>query len=262
LDYLASTLDINDYRIRDGTGWNGPKVITFAGILKYGMVPLPAIVSKVLEIGQKGFGRPVEIEFAMALGKDRVPEFYPLQVRPLVTTRERGEVEISRSDLGRSVLYSEMALGNGSIQDLRDIVYIPIESFDVNRTVEIASEVGRMNESLCGAPYVLIGPGRWGTKDRFLGIPVTWDQISCAKTMVEYSTGDFRVDPSHGTHFFHNITALGIPYFTVQGKGNWIDLEWLKGLEIVDRTEHVLHLKSRPLEVKVDGRTGRGALIR
>jgi hypothetical protein len=223
------------------------------------MIPLPQIVEDVLKIGSEGFGRPVEIEFALSMGNDGVPEFYPLQIRPLVSTRERTAVEIYPHEIASSLVRSEMTLGNGLVTGLRDIVFVPIETFDSNRTPEAAMEVGEINKAMCGVPYILIGPGRWGTRDRFLGIPVSWDQISCCRAMVEYSSDIYRTDPSHGTHFFHNITSLEIPYFTVSGKGSAIDWDQIGKMEKVGDGRFVRHVRSdRDMTVKVDGRSGMG----
>jgi hypothetical protein len=257
--HIVSTYDANDNRLRDGAGSEGPRVITFAGILKYGMVPLPEIILDILRIGAEGFGRPVEIEFAMSVAEDGTAEFYPLQIRPLVSSRERSEVEITDEEVSSSMIWSNLTLGNGSFSGLRDIVYVPMETFDSNRTPEIATEIGELNRSLCGRPYLLIGPGRWGTRDRFLGIPVSWDQISCCRAMVEYSSDKYRTDPSHGTHFFHNITSLEMPYFTVSGKGSSIDWKAIRKMDLVKKGPFVIHVRSgRDLSIKVDGRTGMG----
>ena len=263
LEYISSSYDPNDDRMRDGASSEGPNYITFSGILKHGMVPLPAVLNELLSIGRKGLGGHVEVEYAGTIGKDGVPEIYMLQIRPFVAMKERDLVVVEDPDLKRAIIVGDKALGNGVYEGVDDMVVVPPWLFDVNRTVETASEIGELNSSLSGRPYILVGPGRWGTRDRFLGIPVVWDQISGAKCLVEYSTEDFRVDPSCGTHFFHNITALGVPYFTVPYTGtSWIEWDKLKGLEAPRSLGHVLHIRARHgFQIRIDGRTGRGVIL-
>jgi hypothetical protein len=262
LDYLASTYDANDNRLRDGIGTSGPRAITFAGVLKYRMLPLVDIINELLELGEKGMGRPVEIEFACSLEVGESPVFHILQIRPLVTLKEHKEVHVTNEEIEGAFIYTNKALGNGILKHIYDIAYVPPDLFDAGKTREIAKEIGEINKELDGAPYILIGPGRWGTRDRWLGIPVEWDQISSASTMVEVSLEDFRIDPSHGTHFFHNITSLGIMYFTVPlGKSAHIDWNWLQNTKPFSEKEHVKHIRlGEPLLVKVDGRSGKGII--
>jgi hypothetical protein len=263
LDMIASTFDVNDNRLRDGMFSSGPKAITFAGILKYDQVPLVSIINELLDIGQKGMGRPVEIEFAINMNEKDRPVFHILQIRPLVTRKERDMVNIGAEDVEGAVIRTDRALGNGTLQSVRDIVFVPAETFDASKTLEMAKEVGELNRALESTPYILLGPGRWGTRDRWLGIPVEWDQISWARTIIEYSLEDFRIDPSHGTHFFHNITSLGILYFTIPygKKTATIDWDWLNSLSVVDQKKYVRHVRlDADLLVKVDGRTGNGVV--
>jgi hypothetical protein len=263
LDYLASTYDLEDNRLRDTVDSKGPKVITFAGIRKYNMLPLTDIIRELLAVGEKGMGRPVEIEFAGTIGDDGIPEFHVLQIRPLVTLRERKQVVIEDSDVQNAIISTHKVLGNGILEGITDVVMIPPETFDSTKTLEMAKEVGEINKDLEGTPYILIGPGRWGTCDRWLGIPVDWDMISWARTIVEVSLENFQIDPSHGTHFFHNITSLGIMYFTVPyGKDsafiNWKELE---NIPPIATKKYVRHLKLPfTLYVKVDGRSGSGVI--
>ena len=264
LDYIASTYDANDNMIRDGTRRSGPRVITFSGILKYNMIPLDKILKAILQIGRRGMGRPVEIEFAGILNDKGDPEFYILQIRPLVTQKERAQVEISENDEERAIIRSDNAMGNSMIDDIHDIILVPPESFNNSKTVDIASEIGRINKDLEGKPYILIGPGRWGTRDRFLGIPVKWNNISHAKVIVELQLKDFRVDPSHGTHFFHNLTSMGTPYFTIQYslKQHRVDWDWLLSHEYEAYGDIVRHITTEdPLLVKVNGKTGKGVIL-
>ncbi len=263
LVYLASTYDANDNRIRDGVGYAGPKLITFAGILNYNMIPLVKIVKEILKVGATGMGSPVEIEFAATTNDEGKPEFYVLQIRPLVGLKEKKEVKIKQKDIDDSFIHTHKALGNGILEGVRDILFIPPEKFDNTRTMEIAQEIGQMNKELEGRPYLLIGPGRWGTRDRSLGIPVEWDQISNARAIVEASLEDFRIDPSHGTHFFHNITSLGIMYFSIPygtPKAN-MKWEWLASQKPEKQMNFVTHIGlEKELNIRVDGRSGQGTI--
>jgi CheY-like chemotaxis protein len=265
LDYVASTYDVNDNRLRDGVIQPGPKIITFSGIRKYDMLPLVEVIRDLLAIGEKGMGRPVEIEFAGTTTEDGSAEFYVLQIRPLVTLRERQQVRIEDLDIQRALVWTESALGNGVIEGIRDVVLVPSPTFDPTKTIEIAREVEEINKTLQDTPYILIGPGRWGTRDRFAGVPVQWHQISWARTIIETSFEGFRVAPSHGTHFFHNITSLGIMYLTVPHDSPGSVVNW-KELEEIGPTSagrYVQHISlPEAVSVKVDGRTGKGAILR
>jgi hypothetical protein len=265
LEYVASTYDVNDNRLRDGVIQPGPKIITFAGIRKHGMLPLTEVTRDLLAIGERGMGRPVEIEFAGTIAADGTPEFYVLQIRPLVTLRERQQVVIEDSEMRRALVSTDSALGNGVLENIRDVVLVPPGTFDANKTIEIAGEVDEINRTLQGTPYILIGPGRWGTRDRFAGVPVQWHQISWARTIIETSFEGFRVAPSHGTHFFHNITSLGIMYLTVPHDSPGASMNW-KELDLVPpltTRKYVRHIRlPDPVTVKVDGKSGRGVILR
>jgi hypothetical protein len=265
LGYVASTYDANDNRLRDGVRGSGPKVITFAGIRKYGMLPLASIVKELLAVGAQGMGRPVEIEFAGTIAPDGNPEFYVLQIRPLVTLRERQQVVITDADTKGALISTDRAQGNGALEGIRDVVLVRPATFDPTRTIEIAGEISDINKALDGIPYLLIGPGRWGTRDRFSGIPVQWHQISWARAIVETSLEGFRVIPSQGTHFFHNITSLGVMYLTVAADSGGVFMNWdeLSKLPAVATGKYVSHLRlPSPVVVKVDGQSGRGVVYR
>jgi hypothetical protein len=265
LNYVASTYDAEDGRLRDGVGSRGPRIVTFAGIRKYDMLPFGNVVAELMKIGQKGMGRPVEIEFAGALAADGNPEFYVLQIRPLVTLRERKQVVIEEADLENALISAADALGNGVLEGIQDIVVVSPETFDATKTVEIAAEVSELNRRLDGTPYILLGPGRWGTRDRFAGIPVQWHEISWAKTIVETAIEDFSLSPSQGTHFFHNVTSLGIMYLAVPHASEEHFIRWkeLEKAEVISSGKYVRHLKvSSPLTVKVDGHSGNAVVSR
>jgi len=265
LRYVASTFDPDDNRLRDGVSSHGPKIVTFAGIRKYDMLPLGDVVAELLSIGEKGMGRPVEIEFAGTLAADGSPEFYVLQIRPLVTLRERQQVVIDRADLDHALISAADALGNGMLEGIADIVMVSPETFEPTKTVEIAAEVSEFNRSLDGTPYILIGPGRWGTRDRFAGIPVQWHEISWARTIVETALEGFSLSPSQGTHFFHNVTSLGIMYLAVPHGSNEHFIRWTEfdKATVATAGKYVKHLRlPYPLLVKVDGHSGNAVVFK
>jgi hypothetical protein len=265
LKFVASTYDPNDNRLRDGVGSRGPRIVTFAGIRKYGMLPFSEVAAELMSIGEKGMGRPVEIEFAGTLAADGSPEFYVLQIRPLVTLRERRRVVIERADIENALISSEDALGNGILEGVQDVILVSPDTFDPTKTVEIAAEVSKFNRSLDGTPYILIGPGRWGTRDRSAGVPVQWHEISWAKTIVETALEGFSLSPSQGTHFFHNVTSLGIMYLAVPHASDRHFIKWeeFEEAEVVSAGRYVKHLRlPGPLAVKVDGHRGQAVVFR
>ncbi len=265
LDLLASTYDPQDDKIRDTSQGKGAKIITFAGILKHEQFPLPKLIENVLIIGEEGMGSPVEIEFAARMVETGHPELYIVQIRPLVTMKEHNNVSVRDEDRNLAFVYTNKALGNGINDSIRDIIYVPPEKFDRTDTLTIAEEIGELNQALGAEPFLLIGPGRWGTNDRHLGIPVRWNQISGASMIVEVSLKDFRIDPSHGSHFFHNMTSLGIPYFTVPyGEDkSFVDWEWLNSMKPAHSTRYCHHLRLKmPVVGKVNGKEGVGVILR
>ena len=268
LEHLVSTFDRNDGMIRDEVSDIGPNLVTFSGILKYDAFPLSSILNDILEIGQRGMGCPIEIEFAVDLNQNSntPPTFSILQLRPLVPSHEQSHVSWDE-DIDRKKVFikSDRALGNGLIKAIKNIIYVKPETFDSTKTIEIADEIDKINKDLTAIkqPYILIGPGRWGTEDRFLGVPVKWNQISGVRVMVEIGLENFNIDPSQGTHFFHNITSRGIGYINVpfNSKINFIDRKWIDEKKSIKDLKYVklIQLKS-PLTIKLDGRNG-SALI-
>jgi DNA-binding NarL/FixJ family response regulator len=262
---LASTYFPQEHRIRDGFLSGGYPVVTFSGLLKYKSLPLSDLLADLLDLGRRGMGCPVEIEFAVNLASGRKPGFDLLQIRPMAVARQRQSVEISAEEIARAVCYSTMALGNGVVNDIADIVFVDLEAFDTARMVEIAGEVGQINRRLAAAQrrYLLIGPGRWGSADRWLGIPVKWNDISGVGAIIEAATAALKADPSQGSHFFHNITSLGISYMTVSDAGgDVIDWGWLKSQPVETATPHLKHLRlARPLTIKIDGRRTRAVIL-
>ncbi|TET80057.1 MAG: hypothetical protein E3J41_00295, partial [Candidatus Cloacimonadota bacterium] len=270
LEFIASTYDRNDRMIRDSMSDEGPALITFSGVLKYDAFPLAPLVKDILDIGKRGMGCPIEIEFAVNFDKEnkKIPTFAILQLRPLVPSHEHCEIIWDENTNRENVfIHSDKALGNGVVKSIRNIVYVPPETFDPSKTIEIADEIGKMNEILLTSslPYILIGPGRWGTEDRWLGIPVKWSQISGVRVMVETALEDFDIKPSQGTHFFHNITSRGIGYINVpfKSKDFFIDWKWLDKQKTVNELKFVKHAQlSHPLKIKFDGRSGSALIVK
>lgn len=265
--HLASTYSPDEHRIRDGAQTGGYFVMTFANILKYNSFPLAKILVDVLEIGRKGMGCPVEIEFAVNLppGAGQRPSFDLLQVRPMGINQDQMDVEIHDEDITTAVCYSTMALGNGHSKEIGDVVFVNPETFDPACTVDIATEIGEINKQLArqNRKYLLIGPGRWGSADRWLGIPVSWHDISGVGAMIETSTENFKADPSQGSHFFHNITSLGISYLTTSKNGDdFIDWKWLQSLPTEKQTTYLHHVKlEKPLTIKIDGKNSKAVIL-
>jgi hypothetical protein len=266
--HLASSYSVQDHRIRDGVQTDGYPVLTFANMLKYQSFPLAEILTDILEIGRKGMGCPVEIEFAvnLGLGDNRRPSFDLLQIRPMGIGHLHMDVEIKKEDISAAFCYSTTALGNGRNREISDIVFINPDTFEPARTVDIATEIGRMNRQLVQQQrkFLLIGPGRWGSADRWLGIPVSWNDISGVGAMIETTVENFKADPSQGSHFFHNITSLGISYLTVsQNSSDFIDWKWLQSMPATVKTAYLNHVKlDNPLTIKIDGKNSRAVILR
>ena len=264
---LSSTYIPEENRIRDTWGAVGPKLLTFARILKYNTPPLSPLLCDLLELGGKVFGGPVEIEFSINLYPDpeQPSDFYFLQIRPMADHNTQQTIRITSQDIDGALCYSSTALGNGIIKDITDIVYVTPQNFSVSATPDIAEEISRINAELVETKrrYLLIGPGRWGGSDRWLGIPVKWHAISGIGAIIELKNEQLNADPSQGSHFFHNITSLGIPYITVNelntssgpSSQDFIDWNRLNACEAVCETQYLRHVRlSSPLHIKLDGK--------
>ena len=266
---VASTYSPENEAVYDGTSRDGMRVVTFAPILKHGIFPLPEILDLLLNIGTWGMGTPVEIEFAVNLSAKggNKKEFALLQMRPLVINRENVELQFDETPEENLICQSTQVLGNGVITDIHDIVFVDVNKFDRSKSKETALEVSALNSKLINEkkPYILIGVGRWGSLDPWLGIPVTWDQISGAVTIVEGGFKDMNVTPSQGSHFFQNITSFRVGYFTVNtfthmGFINW---EWLHQQKAINETNYVKHLYFRePVSVKISGHQNKGIILK
>jgi len=269
LENIASTYDKDDLMIRDSFLKQGPHLITFAGILKYDVFPLSSIMMDLLEAGKKSMGSPVEIEFAVNFDSEgkKPPIFAIIQIRPLVVSQEHLQIEWDEEDIDKKDIFlkSNKSLGHGIIRNLKDIVFVAPETFDSSKTVEIAREIGKINKSLTDSPYVLIGPGRWGTQDRWLGMPVFWGEISNVKILVETALEDFNISPTQGTHFFQNITSKGVGYVYVSlnKKESYIDWNWLKKQKPITKMNFTSHIKvNNPFTIKMNGRTGEALFLK
>jgi len=264
---LCSTYSVENNRVYDGSSREGVRIITFAPILKTKIFPLTDIVKFLLQLGSQGLNCPVEIEFAVKLNEDKtVPdEFYFLQIRPMIKEAQIETVELDLVPEDKIIGKSVKTLGNFVRSNISDIIIVDPKTFDRAKTVAIATEVGKFNEMLYEdeIPFLLIGPGRWGTTERWLGIPTAWNQICGASVIMEAAYGDFAPDPSFGTHFFQNLTSFQTGYFTVNEKARngFIDIEYLMSQHLIDRSEHVCHIKlDKPLDIHVDGRIGCGVI--
>lgn len=263
---VGSVWSQEDQCFYDGIHRPGPRVVTFAHILKSGLFPLAEVLRAVLELGQQGMNTPVEVEFAVNVDT-RPRQLAILQMRPYGAAGDFEPVELA--GLPRDLLLCEttQALGNGVIGGIRDAIYVKPRAFDAACTREIATEISALNEQLKreGRPYLLIGPGRWGSSNRWLGIPVSWPQISAARIIIETTLDNFIVDPSQGSHFFHNLTAVGTAYFTVNQRlgGGFIDWNWLDAQPAARETQYLRHVRTEiPLEARIDGRTSHAAVLK
>ncbi len=269
LFYVGSTYSSEDDSVYDGVSRSGRRVVTFAPILKHRIFPLADILQLILEMGTWGMGTHVEIEFAanMNVPPGRPKEFALLQIRPLVLSLEAEELDVDNVAQEDVICQSRQVLGNGAISGLHDVVMVDIERFDRSKSYEVASELSVINTKLLAQkrPYVLIGVGRWGSLDPWLGIPVTWDQISGSSVIVESGFKDIDVTPSQGSHFFQNITSFRIGYFTVSSFSNvgFIDWDWLSKQPAVGETTFIRHLQfDDPITVRINGHKNIGIILK
>jgi hypothetical protein len=269
MKYVASTYDRNNNVLRDGVIHNGKRVITFSNILQHKTFPLAEILSTLLEIGQKEMNNPIEIEFAANLetpaGTPKIFNF--LQIRPIVHTEEAHTINLDHVRKEDTIIYSESALGNGVFKGIYDLVYIKPESFNAANNKNVAIEVEKLNSIFVkqGKGYVLIGPGRWGSTDPWLGIPVKWPQISAARIIIESGLKNYRIDPSQGTHFFQNLTSFRVGYFTINPYINegYYDVDFLNKLNVIYEDNYIRHLRfEQPLEIMIDGKRHKGVILK
>jgi CheY-like chemotaxis protein len=271
---LSSTYIADEHRIRDAN-LPGLKIMTFSQVLKYTSYPLAEILSELLKLGRNGMGCEIEIEFAVALDKDiEKSTFHFLQIRPMVTGGERADVQICDHEVSQSFCFSRQSLGHGNFNAMADIVYVSPEDFDPAATRAIAVEIGALNRKLVkeGRSYLLVGPGRWGSADPWLGVPVQWSDISGVGAIIELRNKALRADPSQGSHFFQNITSLGIPYLTVteevgevqerNRENDFFDWKWLRKQPHLQQYKHVRHVRlDTPMIMKCDGKKSESCLL-
>jgi len=269
LYYVGSTYSPDNNTVHDGISRSGRRVVTFAPILKHKVFPLAEILELVLEIGTWGMGTPVEIEFAvnMKVPPGKPQEFGLLQIRPLVLSRELEELNVDDVRPEDLICKSDQVLGNGAYKDIHDVIVVDSQTFDRSKSHQTAREVSLLNSKMLAArrPYVLIGVGRWGSLDQWLGIPVTWDQISGACVIIESGFKDLDVAPSQGSHFFQNITSFKVGYFTVSSMSTFgfVDWQWLSAQKAVEELQFVRHLHfDKPITVRINGQKNKGIILK
>jgi CheY-like chemotaxis protein len=269
LRFVASTFDFENNMIRDGLSSGGRPIITFSNILQHNTFPLADIIDTMMEIGQQEMGSPIEIEFAanMDVPRGTRPVFNFLQIRPIVFNDQRITFRIDNIPEEKTILQSFSALGNGAIENLSDLVYIKPDVFQSSATKDIAQKIEKLNSLFLANKknYILIGPGRWGSSDPWLGIPVKWPQISEARVIVESGMDNYRIDPSQGTHFFQNLTTFRVGYMTINPfiKDGFYNIEFLNSFTPEYEDEYIRHIKfTSPVKVYIDGRNNTGAILK
>ena len=275
LNYIASTYDPDDQIIREGLYDYGRKIISFDGVLKQGVFPLPELMQMSMKYGSHAMRRPVEIEFACNVNADRTGDFCLLQIRPIVDTKQELVEDVAAVPDSDCLLRSHNSLGHGIYDDVTDVVYVKFDdNFSAVNNPQIATDIEKINRSFLdsGRQYILIGPGRWGSSDYWLGVPVKWPAISAARVIVEVALPGYRVDPSQGTHFFQNLTSFGVGYFTItlkdgvaagHGTDGMLRKDILDAMPAVSETPYVRHVRfPHPLKIMMDGRKQEGAVRR
>ena len=267
LTHIASTFDPYDQVINDGVYESGRKLITFAGVLQHGVVPLPEIMQMAMKYGSESMRRPVEIEFACNVNDDKTCEFYLLQIRPIVDAKEMLDEDVRAIPDSDCLIRSHNSLGHGISEEVTDVVYVKYDDqFSAMNNYYVADDIERINRRFLdeGRHYILVGPGRWGSSDHYLGVPVKWPHISAARVIVEVALKNYNIDPSQGTHFFQNLTSFGVGYFTVDTNvpdGGFVDKAVLDAMPAVEETPYVRHVRfPRPLRILMDGKKQEGAV--
>lgn len=269
LKLVCSTYDYQNNLLRDGYHEDGKKLITFANILKYNTFPLANILKDVLQVGQFEMGKPIEIEFAIELNKPKDVQkmFYVLQIRPIVNIDETIALDLESIPKSDLIIKAEHTLGNGLIKNIFDIVYVKPSAFDPSKTIEVATLIGQLNDRFLkdGKNFILIGPGRWGSSDPWLGIPVKWSQISAARVIIESGLEHYRIDPSQGTHFFQNLTSFGVGYFTINPfiHDGYYDINYLDQQQAFFENDYIRHIRfEESLIIAIDGKHNKGAIFK
>ncbi len=266
---VGSIYDFQNDILRDGVNYKGKPVITFANILKYNMIPIANIIQDILKIGQKEMNTPVEIEYAMDLTKekDEPHVFYLLQIRPIVDNSEEVDENLNKIQQDKLIIKSKSALGNGVVEDIFDFIYVKPDSFNAANNPYIANRIAEINAKFVdeNKNYILVGPGRWGSSDHWLGIPVKWTNISAARLIVESGLDKYRIDPSQGTHFFQNLTSFRVGYFTINPYMNdgFYDVDFLSNSKVYYEDEYIRHIRfEKPAIIKIDGKKNIGVVLK
>lgn len=267
LEHSVSTYSIENDELIPGIQQKGPRVVDFANILKYNYLPLAKTLQILLKLFKEAMGSPVEIEYAVDLenAENGIPSFYLLQIKPLIRIEEQVEVDIKMVGKDKIFMYAEFGMGNGKVEDIRDVVFVDPDKFDKMQTRQMAKEIKEINKAFEaeGKNYILIGPGRWGSRDPYTGIPVLWANISKARIIIEMGLPDFPLDGSLGSHFFHNVTSMNVGYFSVphNSRTSKLKMEALKQQRIVKESQYIKHVEfNKPLTILMNGRE-RKALI-
>jgi hypothetical protein len=265
LNFIASTYDISSDRISMGTGNDGPRILNFSQLLHIDEFGFNKFISDILKICERAVGNPVEIEFAVSIDKTNSKlNFHFLQLRPMFVSKDIVDISDEELNSPGNLLSSDKVLGNGIVNDIYDIVYVKKDIFDISFTQEIAEEIESVNKKLMAdsTRAVFMGFGRWGSSDRWLGIPVNWGQISSAKAIVEITLPNFNIDLSQGSHFFHNLTSFKVSYFSIQHDSDFrIDWNWIETQKVIEDMKFVRHIRTvKPLIIRVDGRKSRGVI--
>ncbi len=265
LFWAGSVICSEDGMIRDSLRYNGKRIVTFPSVLKWNEFMIPEIITEMLKFGKKYLGCPVEIEFAVNLyKKEKRPEFYLLQIKPMIISNLDGKLDEKINTSPDIIIKSSGTLGDGNFEEIRDIILVDPITFQRSKTKIIAEEIGKLNK-LVSSPFLLAGPGRWGSADHWLGIPVTWQNISNVKIMVEIGLDNFPVDHSFGSHFFQNVTSRRIGYFTISHKGQQdrLDLPWIRNCPLKEKKEFTSWFQlEKPMAVTIDGQTGLGIILK
>ena len=261
LKHCVSVYNAESDNMYPGLSKAGPRIVNFANVVRYNYIPLAKTIELVLGLGKDAMGNAVEIEFAVDLEKDDHDRasFYILQIKPLISNTMECQIDLEEEDKDSIFLYSEKGMGNGIVDDVTDVIYVDLNKFDKTKTQEMALEIESLNQYMIEQKrkYVLIGPGRWGTRDRWIGIPVKWHMISNARVIVETAMDDFPLEASSGSHFFHNVTSMSVGYFTVQPElsTSYINYKTLDDQLLIYQGEYFKHIRFKtPMKIKMDGR--------
>jgi hypothetical protein len=269
LKLVASTFEYDSHIILEGNLSPGKRIITFSQVLNHNTFPLADILQLVLDIGQREMGKPVEIEFAVNLDmpKGEPKVFSLLQIRPIVGKNETVNLKLEEINKEDTIILSNSALGNGIIKGIADLVYVKPESFNASKSAEIAHRLEQINDKFLSEKkfYVLVGPGRWGSSDPWLGIPVRWPQISASRVIIESGLSNYRIDPSQGTHFFQNLTSFRVGYFTINPyiHEGYYDMDYLDKAPTFYEDEYIRHVRfDKPFRIEIDGKKNIGVVYK